>query len=86
MPFLTAHFAQTFAVQGLEVLEHEIGVDVAARIGHFGQRFGASRHHQHARARRDQNHAARASRMLHGKMLRDAAAPADAHHVDHIDV
>ena len=70
------------AVQRLEMLRHEIGVDIAARIGHLAERGGVARHHQHARAGRNKDQLVGARAVLDGKLLRHRPAPADAHDVD----
>ena len=73
------------AVKRGEVFVHELGIDVAARVRHLGQRRRIAGHHQHARRGRGQHEPAGALGMLEREMLRHRAAPGHAHDVAQLD-
>ena len=63
------------AIQRGEVFVHEFGINIAARIGHFGEGGGVARHHQHSRRGRNQRQPPGATGVLERKVLRQRAAP-----------
>ena len=70
------------AVKRLEVFEHEIGINITTRIGHFAERGNLARDHQHSRRRRYQNEAIDPRPTLQSILLRHRAAPANPNNVN----
>ena len=71
------------AVKRLEMLLHKGRVDVAARVGHFGQCGGITRQHHHPCGGRGEDQAAHVLAVLDSEMLRHRATPRYPHHIDH---
>ena len=72
------------AVEGCEILAHEFGVGVAARIDHARQRGRAAGDHRHARRSCAEDQPVDAVAVLEGKLLGERAAPGDAHDIDDV--
>ena len=71
-------------IEGAEIGQHILLIDIATGAGHFHQNFWVARHHQHAHAGRGQHETARALWVLPRKLLGHRAAPRNTHHVDNI--